>query len=98
MTKNIPFTELYEDICERSSQAILSRMRLRNPSLRNFIHQELSARFGEGNSLLADPIFEAMFGWNPSQTSLLNMVEKKALSTSFFNNYGLICSYIINNF
>ncbi|TMO28669.1 DEAD/DEAH box helicase [Pseudoalteromonas sp. S4492] len=86
MTNNIPFTELYEDICERSSQAILSKMRLRSSSLRNYIHQELSARFGEGNSLLADPIFEAMFGWNPSKSSLLDLVEKKKLSTSFFNN------------
>ena len=86
MTKNISFTKLYEDICERSSQAILSRMRLRNPSLRNYIHQELSARFGEENSLLADPIFEAMFGWNPSKSSLLSLVQNKELSTTLFNN------------
>jgi DEAD/DEAH box helicase domain-containing protein len=86
MTKNIPFSELYEDICERSSQAILSRMRLRNPSLRNYIHQQLSARYGSGDSLLADPVFEAMFGWKPSGLSLLKLLETRTLSPSIFNN------------
>lgn len=86
MTKNISFTKLYEDICERSSQAILSRMRLRNSSLRNYIHQQLSARYGEGDSLLADPVFEAMFGWSPSKSTLLKLVENDTLSPSFFSN------------
>lgn len=64
--KSINFSALYEDLTSVTSQAVINRLRLNNPSLRAFLREEFKPQFGRGNDFFAQPVFEATFGWRPA--------------------------------
>ncbi|GGI75007.1 DEAD/DEAH box helicase [Shewanella hanedai] len=87
-SNSINFSALYRDLSSVSSQAVINRLRLKNPSLRGFLQQEFSPSYGQGNDFLAPPVFEATFGWLPSEKTndLAGLVEQGVLTQSLANN------------
>lgn len=64
------FSELLSRLAERSKQATLSQMSCANVPLRRHLAETFSKPFGESGSFLADPTFEAVFGWKPAEQSM----------------------------
>jgi len=87
-SKSINFTALYRDLASVSSQAVVNRLRLKNPSLRGFLQHEFTPSFGQGNDFLAPPVFEATFGWLPSAKTndLTGLVNQGILTKSLTKN------------
>ena len=86
--KNINFTALYKDLSSVTSQAVINRMRLKDPSLREFLQKEFEPKFGAGSDFLASPVFEATFGWKPAAKNcdLTELMSKGILAKNLVNN------------
>ncbi|WP_129125928.1 DEAD/DEAH box helicase [Geomonas oryzae] len=57
------FADLLPHLSERAKQATISQMGCANIPLRRHLAEVFSRPFGETGSFLADPTFEAVFGW-----------------------------------
>jgi len=57
------YSQLLPILSDRSRLAATSWYRFANVPLRNHINELFSQPFGEPGSFLADPAFEAVFGW-----------------------------------
>lgn len=57
------YTSLTTELRRRSSRAVTSYLSPLSPSLREFLRTQLDQAPGVTGSLLADPVFEATFGW-----------------------------------
>ena len=66
MSEQIDFKLLVDRLIRDSSRATSARQYFANPSIRNWLSKTLSANAGQENSFLADPLFEATFGWESS--------------------------------
>lgn len=86
--KSINFSALYEDLTSVTSQAVINRLRLNNPSLRAFLREEFKPQFGRGNDFFAQPVFEATFGWRPAD---------KKYNLSGLQQLGMIEPSLVNN-
>ncbi|EKO3382284.1 DEAD/DEAH box helicase [Vibrio fluvialis] len=84
----INFTNLYNDLSSVTAQAVINRLQLKSASLRKFLQNEFEVNFGKGNDFLAQPIFEATFGWQPAEdgNDLCGLVDKGILTKSLVNN------------
>lgn len=71
------FNGFYSSIADRlikgSSRAILGLRGFRSEALREYLRSQLEQTPGEGSSLLADPVFEAAFGWKDSDRALSDL-------------------------
>lgn len=61
------FSGLLPHLAERAKQATISQMGCANIPLRRYLVEVFSRPFGESGSFLADPTFEAVFGWKPAE-------------------------------
>ena len=66
MTEQIDFKVLVDRLIRDSARATAARQYSANPGIRKWLANELEAAPGEVSSFLADPLFEATFGWEPS--------------------------------
>ncbi|NVB37502.1 DEAD/DEAH box helicase [Pseudenhygromyxa sp. WMMC2535] len=57
------YSSLTTDLVQRSSRAVVSYLSPLSPGLRLFLRQHLDKPPGQEGSFLADPVFEATFGW-----------------------------------
>ncbi|MDG4548819.1 MAG: DEAD/DEAH box helicase [Candidatus Contendobacter sp.] len=64
------FTSLTDQLNRRASRAVLSQLGFRNDPLRNHLRNWFERMAGSEGSFLADPVFEATFGWAPAETTL----------------------------
>ncbi len=64
------FTSLTDQLNRRASRAVLSQLGFRNDPLRNHLRNQFERMAGSEGSFLADPVFEATFGWAPAETTL----------------------------
>ena len=74
MTTNPDFySSLSAELARRSSRAVISYLNPLSPGLRSFLTQHLERPPGADGSFLADPVFEATFGWreHPERMSAL---------------------------
>lgn len=67
-------SELYTELAQRlprgASRAILGLLRYRNLPLQEYLRTLYERLPGEPGSFLADPVFEATFGWKPAQPNM----------------------------
>ena len=70
-----------EKLIRDSGRAILGLRGFRSTALREYLRHELAQLPGGRNSLLADPVFEAAFGWRESGVSMANLVEQGLLNS-----------------
>jgi DEAD/DEAH box helicase domain-containing protein len=64
------FTALSHELTRRAARAWLSKLGVITPSLRRHLSELTERDAGEVGSFLADPVFEATFGWSPAGPTL----------------------------
>jgi DEAD/DEAH box helicase domain-containing protein len=64
------FSELVKQASSRAQEASLSVFGISNPDLREHIKNQLDVPTGTGEALLAAPLFEHTFGWEPATTTM----------------------------
>lgn len=73
--KNRYFSELLPTLAERSKLAAISALGFANVPLRRYLDEVFSRPFGSPGAFLADPAFEATFGWKTGDRSLRQLAE-----------------------
>ncbi len=66
----LSYTKLADQLTKRATRAVLGLRGLRNQALRTFLEAALDHAPGAEGSFLADPVFEAIFGWRQADQSL----------------------------
>lgn len=64
------YSSLTTELARRSSRAVTSYLSPLSPGLRAFLQQHLDRSPGAEGSFLADPVFEATFGWQQHAQSM----------------------------
>lgn len=76
------FSELLPVLAQRTKLAALSRLGFANAPLRRHLAEMFERPYGEQGAFLADPAFEAVFGWrkaNPTMADLIGSLLTPAL-------------------
>ena len=76
----ISFADVVCDLTQRSSRALSSQLAVRSPELRRFLTDTFEAPAGSDGALLADPIFEATFGWRLARETMAELAESDTLT------------------
>ena len=76
----LSFADLVRDLSVRSSRALSSQLAVRSPELRRYLTGKLEAPPGSDDALLADPVFEATFGWRLADETMADLAESGTLS------------------
>lgn len=64
------FTKLLPEIRNSAARSSISKLGFSNPVLNSHLLDIFGKGFGEEGSFIADPVFEATFGWQQASTSL----------------------------
>lgn len=64
------FAELMPTLARRSTQAVISQLGFANLPLRRKLYELFTDTYGANGSFLADPTFEAVFGWKAADPIL----------------------------
>lgn len=64
------YTSLAEQLGRRSTRAVLGLLGFRNDALREHLREHFGQHAGLPGAFLADPVFEATFGWQPAELTL----------------------------
>ena len=76
----LSFADVVRDLSQRSSHALSSQLAVRSPELRRFLIDTFEAPAGSDGALLADPIFEATFGWRLARETMADLAESGTLT------------------
>lgn len=76
----LSFADVVHDLSQRSSRALSSQLAVRSPELRRFLMDTFAAPAGSDGALLADPIFEATFGWRLARETMADLAESGTLT------------------
>ena len=79
MTAGTNISDLVHKLGTRSGRAIVSQLGLRSPALRNHLLNMFEREPGTPGALLADPVFEATFGWKPADADMQGFAERGLL-------------------
>lgn len=69
------FSELLQVLGERAKLAAISRLGFANVPLRRYLAEVFDRPYGEPGAFLADPTFEAAFGWRKAEFSMADLEE-----------------------
>ena len=64
------FKDVFPTLAHRSSLAAIQRLGFDNPPLRRHLKDLFGRPYGNDGALLADPVFEAVFGWRTADANL----------------------------
>ncbi|WP_051328112.1 DEAD/DEAH box helicase [Desulfatirhabdium butyrativorans] len=67
------FSDLAPVLAERAKRAAISRLGFANPPLRRFLSRIFDQPYGQPSVFLADPCFEATFGWKTAEQSMSDL-------------------------
>ncbi len=70
MSRDQFYTRIIEQLGRRATRAMLGLSGFRNDALRAHLHSSLDQAAGLPGAFLADPVFEASFGWKPAAHQL----------------------------
>jgi len=73
------FADLLPILSERSRLASICRLGFANIPLRRHLTELFSRAYGENGAFLADPTFEAVFGWQTGDASMAQLCENEHL-------------------
>jgi DEAD/DEAH box helicase domain-containing protein len=74
------FTSLFRELSQRSSGAYLGTLAPASPPLRRYLGAQLAAETPGPGSLLAEPVFEAMFDWEAAADNMEDLAQQGILS------------------
>ena len=66
----LSYSKLANQLTSRATRAVLGLQGLRNQALRNYLATALDHEPGVEGSFLADPVFEAIFGWRQANQTM----------------------------
>jgi DEAD/DEAH box helicase domain-containing protein len=67
------FSELLPVLAERAKLAAISRLGFANVPLRRHLAEVFARPYGESGSFLANPAFEAVFGWQTAEPKMAEL-------------------------
>lgn len=67
------FAELLPVLADRAKQSTISRLGFSNIPLRRYLSEVFDRPFGEPGAFLADPTFEAVFGWHKAELTMADL-------------------------
>ncbi|MBE2294707.1 MAG: DEAD/DEAH box helicase [Phycisphaerales bacterium] len=70
------YNTLIEQLGRRATRAVLSLCGFRNDTLREYLRTLFDREAGTPGAFLADPVFEASFGWQPAEQTLSSLEGK----------------------
>lgn len=70
---NSYYSELLPVLADRAKQSAISRLGFSNVPLRRYLAEVFSKPYGESGAFLADPAFEAVFGWQSCPSSMAEL-------------------------
>jgi ATP-dependent helicase YprA (DUF1998 family) len=73
MTESHYFSSLTSELARRAARAALSQLGIRSEALRRFLRTRLEQPAGEPGSFIAEPVFEAMFGWKTADRTMRDL-------------------------
>ena len=73
------FADLLPVLSERSKLAAICRLGFANIPLRQHLTELFSKAYGESGAFLADPAFEAVFGWETGDASMAGLCQNDQL-------------------
>lgn len=76
MTAPDYFESLSTQLWRRAARAVLSQMGVTSKPLREYLRTSFEHGPGVEGSFLADPVFEAMFGWEPASQTMADLAGK----------------------
>jgi ATP-dependent helicase YprA (DUF1998 family) len=79
---------LISDLEIRVSDAIVSRTRIVNAPLRQFVRERLSRSAGSKGALLAEPVFESAFDWERERQTLQEIADRGHLNAALLRSLG----------
>ena len=71
--KHSYFSEMMDSLATRASQGTVSWLGFANVPLRQHLQEVFSSAYGSGGSYLADPAFESVFDWMPSDRTMADL-------------------------
>lgn len=74
------FTSLFGELSQRSSGAYLGTLAPASQPLRRYLDEQFAAQTPGPGSLLAEPVFEAMFEWESAADTMGDLVQQGVLS------------------
>lgn len=77
------YHSLFSDISQRSVDATLGVLGIRNQQLRKHIKEQLTDELSQGNRIIADPVFEAAFPWAEVEETFDDLGNRGFLHPSF---------------
>lgn len=77
------YHSLFSEISQRSVDATLGVLGIRNSQLRNHLKNQLTDELDRGNRILADPVFEAAFPWEEVEETFNELGARNFLHPSF---------------
>ena len=82
--ENAYFSRLLPELAEKSVQAAIRRLHIKNKPLAAYLRNTLSTQLGTKGSLLGDPVFEPTFGWQ-AYTQIMQALSGGLLSPSLID-------------
>jgi DEAD/DEAH box helicase domain-containing protein len=76
MSEELAYTHLADRLTRGASRAILGLLGFRTPALREHLRELLERPPGESGAMLADPVFEATFGWRTADVTFGGLAGK----------------------
>lgn len=73
------YADLFPVLAERSRLASICRLGFANIPLRRHLHDLFSRPYGQPGAFLADPAFEAVFGWKAGHESMDQLSQQQLL-------------------
>ena len=70
------FTSLSDQLNRGATRAALGLLGFRSDALREHMRSLFQSAPGTGDAFLADPVFEATFGWRPAKATLGDLSGK----------------------
>lgn len=78
------YADLFPTLAERAKLATISQLGFANVPLRRHLGELFSTPFGQGGNFIADPVFEATFGWRCGDQAMRQLAGG-LLSTDLVN-------------
>lgn len=76
------YKPLFDQLGSRSVEATLGTLGVKSEPLRNHLRHQLGTELTEGNRILADPVFEAVFPWQSGAYTLQQLADEGILRPS----------------
>jgi len=79
------YSKIVPDVLANATEAVLGLRGFRNTALRTHLREAIGSPAGTGESMLAEPVFEATFGWKRAEVSMQQIADS-----------GLLCQRLVD--